>query len=332
MSLLTRRLELPRNLTGELRKARLLEWISIVYIITVVVLMYLVLGSSQAMKAAWLDNFISLVPPIAVLVGLHLRTRAPSLRFPYGYHRAVSIAFQVASVALCVVGLYLIIDSSMKLIEAKHPTIGTMVLFGEPIWLGWLMLPVLAYVGIPAALLGRAKFGPAYYLHNKPLVADAHMEKADWMTALAAALGILGIGLGFWWADSVAALVIGLDILKDGVRHLKDGVFDLMDRRPQTFDGKQPADLPDRVAERLRQLDWVKHVEVRMREAGQVFFGEAFIIPMDDHAPLERIAEASRCADEVDWRMHDLVIQLTTSFGEPHSMHQRLTAERAGTE
>lgn len=64
--------------------------------------------------------------------------------------------------------------------------------------------------------LGRAKLPLSRELYNKILYADADMNKADWSTA-AAILGVIGIGLGFWWADLVAAGVIALDILKDGV-------------------------------------------------------------------------------------------------------------------
>lgn len=34
------------------------------------------------------------------------------------------------------------------LYRLEHPTIGSMVLFGEPVWLGWLMLPSLLWLGL----------------------------------------------------------------------------------------------------------------------------------------------------------------------------------------
>lgn len=42
-------------------------------------------------------------------------------------------------------------------------------------------------------------------------------------------VGVLGIGFGLWWADAVAASVICLDILHDGVRNLRTVVADLLD-------------------------------------------------------------------------------------------------------
>ena len=58
------------------------------------------------------------------------------------------------------------------------------------------------------------------------------MNKADWMTGAAAIGGILGIGLGWWWADAVAAAFISLDILHDGYINLRQAVFDLMNQIP----------------------------------------------------------------------------------------------------
>ena len=43
------------------------------------------------------------------------------------------------------------------------------------------------------------------------------MNRADWLTALAAVVGVIGIGAGLWWADAVAAIVISLEITRDGL-------------------------------------------------------------------------------------------------------------------
>lgn len=144
-------------------------------------------------------------------------------------------------------GAFLLWDSVTALLSFEHPSIGTVRLFGTPIWLGWLMLPALVWSAVPAALLGRAKLPLAGALHDKVLHADATMNKADWLTAGAAMVGVLGIGFGLWWADAVAASVICLDILHDGVRNLRTVVADLLDSQPTTVDHDAPDDAPERV-------------------------------------------------------------------------------------
>ena len=65
-----------------LREARRLEWLTIAYLISAVVLLALVLGSSQAMKIAWIEDLLSLIPPIAFLLAMRFNSRDPTGRFP----------------------------------------------------------------------------------------------------------------------------------------------------------------------------------------------------------------------------------------------------------
>src|SRR5690625_2674094 len=99
---------------------------------------------------------------------------------------------------LLMVGL-LVFESISALIRQEKPPIGVVVLFGQDMWMGWLMIVVMAISAIPMVILGRIKLRLAKELHDKLLYADADMAKADWGTAAATIIGVLGIGLGFWW-------------------------------------------------------------------------------------------------------------------------------------
>lgn len=184
------------------------------------------MGNSQAMKTSWLDDLMALVPPIAFLFAVRFRFKPPNEQFPYGYHRTLSIAFLCASVALAGFGLYLLFDAVMKLVQKEHPSIGMIEIFGWRIWLGWLMIAALIYSAILPVVLGYMKLPLARELHEKVLRADADMNKANWLAASAAILGILGVGMGWWWADSVAAAAISLEIIRDGFTNLKNAVMD----------------------------------------------------------------------------------------------------------
>ena len=76
---LTRDYELPPDKERIHRKAVRLEWITIAYLITAIFFIYLTLGSSQAMKTAWFEDMLSLIPAIAFLVASRVRTMRPSL-------------------------------------------------------------------------------------------------------------------------------------------------------------------------------------------------------------------------------------------------------------
>jgi cation diffusion facilitator family transporter len=300
--------EMPADKRALVAKATRLEWLTIAYLLSAIFFIYLTLGSSQAMKTAWFEDIISLVPAIAFLVAARVRRRAPTEQFPYGFHRSVSIAYLCASLALFAMGTFLLYDSVSALLSFEHPSIGSVQIFGAPIWLGWLMLPALVWSGVPAAIIGRAKLPLAAALHDKVLLADAKMNKADWLTATAALVGVLGIGLGMWWADAVAASVISLDILHDGISNLRTVVADLMNSKPTTVDHSAADPLPTRIENELKKRAWVADARVRMREEGHVFFGEAFVVPADDRDLTARIEDTTRDLQALDWRLHELVI------------------------
>ena len=172
--------ELPPDKHRLLVKAVRLEWFSIGYLLSAIVLLYLTLGSSQAMKAAWVEDILGLLPPAAFLVASRVRRRPPDDRFPYGYHRVTSIAFLTASLALLALGGFILYDSLSKLARFEHPPIDLVKPVGdEPVWLGWLMLAALAYSAVPQVVLGRLKQPLARELHDKVLFADAEMNRAD---------------------------------------------------------------------------------------------------------------------------------------------------------
>lgn len=105
------------------------------------------------------------------------------------------------------------------------------------------MILVLGYCAFPAMWLGYKKMPLAKKIHNKILYTDADTQKADYQMAFAAIVGILGVGLGFWWMDSLPALFISVSVIKDGVSNLKNTVFDRMDRSPMDVTNSHPDEL-----------------------------------------------------------------------------------------
>jgi cation diffusion facilitator family transporter len=303
------RFELPPDKAALHRRAIRLEWWTIAFFAAAVALLAVTLGQSQAMKAAWIEDMLGLVPPAAFLIAARYRKRAPDARFPYGYHRSVSVAFLAGAVALLGLGAYVVYDSLVRLIARERPPIGLIEIFGHRFWLGWLMIVVLLVTMVPAILLGRVKQRIARELHDKVLFADAEMNRADWLTAGAAILGILGIGAGLWWADAVAALIIGGDIVRDGVRTTRTAVANLMDSRPDVVDGSRVHPLPHEVVMAVRDLEWIADAWLRVREEGHVFAGELIVVPRPDTDRLvQRLEALQEFVRAYDWRMHDLVV------------------------
>lgn len=297
-----------------LKKAQILETITVLYMISVITLMYIVLGSSQAMKTAWIEDCLSLIPPLAFLIGSRICWRKPTKKFPYGFNRVNGILFLAAALALLVTGGYLLYESALKLIEQSHPTIGMREYFGHDMWLGWWMILVLLWGGIPPVILGRIKLKHAVKINDKVLYTGAMMNKADWLTALAAMIGVLGIGFGWWWADGLAALLISFDILKDGISQTWEAGTALLDRSPQNVQTGY-SNLPSKIQNHLERKDWIERADIRLHEQGHLIFGEAFIKTSRDFNKQDAESLTSE-VEEIDWRLQDITISYLLEPGK----------------
>ncbi|WP_288871631.1 cation transporter [uncultured Microbacterium sp.] len=303
------RTTLPSEQEQAIKKAVRWEVFTIVYTSITIAVIALVVGESQAMRTAWIEDMLSLIPQIAFLTALLFVRRRPTKKHPYGLHRAMGVGHLVAGVALLAVGLNLAIEAVTGLIAGEHPTIGTVQLFGQTIWLGWLMVAVMAVVIVgPVFLYGPAKSKLAPVLHNKLLYADADMAKADWQTTVASIVGVLGVGVGVWWLDGAAALFIALGIIWDGFRNTRTAIVDLMDQRARTYDSKNPHPLARDIVSYLRSRPWVADAGVRMRDQGQVFHVEAFVVPHRSKVSVEDIDAAAAGIADIDWKMQDVVV------------------------
>lgn len=321
------RTELPERQQQALKRAIRIEWFTLLFLAVAITLVFLVMGSSQAMKAAWIEDLLSLAPPIAFLLAVRLVNKTPTRKYPYGYHRSVGVAHLVAGVALFTMGAFLIYDSASGLILAEHPPIGTVVIFGQQLWLGWLMMLVMALT-IPLPIyFGRVKMKLAEELHDKVLYADADMNKADWMTAAGSIIGVAGIGLGLWWADAAAALFIAASILWDGVKNMKAAITDLMDTRATTFDDDEPHPDAAEIDDYLRGLPWVAEAGSRVRDQGHVFHVESFVVPRHGMQPtVQQLLDAREGCIDLDWKIQDIVVvpidELPEEVGGPSASHQ----------
>lgn len=302
------RTDLPSEQQQALRKAIVWEWATIGYTAVTIAVIALVVGGSQAMKTAWIEDMLSLIPQIAFLLALLVIRRPPSKRFPYGLHRVMGVGHLVAGVALLAVGGSLAVESILGLVRAEHPAIGTVRVFGQTVWLGWLMVGVMSVIVVGPFFYGHAKAKLAPKLHNKVLYADADMAKADWTTTVASIVGVLGVGIGWWWLDGVAALFISLGIIWDGIKNARAAVLDLIDQRARTEDDARPHPLIEQTVAHLDALPWVRESAVRMRDMGQVFHIEAFVVPRRRKVSLEEVEQARRALAGMDWKMQDVLV------------------------
>lgn len=262
----------PREIRDDIAAATRLEWWNIGWTLSIVAAMGLAMGGSQAMKTAWIEDTLGLVPPIAFLIAVRYEARASNQRFHYGYDRVNGLGFLIAAVALFAVGFFLLRNSVTALVMQDHVTIGTVRLWGRDVWLGWFMLGAQAYSTVPSLVIGRKELPLAKRLRDKLLHTDALMNKANWQTNLAGIIGVAGLGFGLWWADSVAAAVISASVIRDGWRALRIATSELVDGIPRELGDNKMSKEAAAIAKALEQR--FPKAKVLMRETGRFIRAE----------------------------------------------------------
>ena len=102
--------EFPSEQQAISDRARRLEWWSLTYTASAAVLMYLTMGTSQAMRTNFFDDVISMVRR---LPSCSPSGSPSSVRFPYAFHTSVSIGYLTASLALLAMGSFLLIEAAI---------------------------------------------------------------------------------------------------------------------------------------------------------------------------------------------------------------------------
>lgn len=297
---------------------RKLEWMTIFYQVGAAALVLWLAGNSQSMKTEWFENALAVFPPLGVLLTYETENKKQDNKHPFGHHRASTVAFVGAAFALAGIGTFLFYDAAKNLISREHPSIGGFNLFGHTIWHGWLMIGILIVTAIPPVLLAKAKIPVAKLLHDKALFADADINRANWLSNGAGVIGLLLVASGQWWGDSLAALIISVDIMHDGWGNVVKSLSDVMDHHPTDLETGRQDPIVAEMLRVLGALPFVEDVRILVREHGRYFFAEIFVKPKKDapqtQATLEPIAMTKQIREAVlplDWRLQHVAIEIT---------------------
>jgi cobalt-zinc-cadmium efflux system protein len=291
----------PPPVRDDMKRAIRLEYWNIGFTISIIATMGLVLGNSQTMKTAWIEDTLGLIPPLVFLVAARFERKRPTKDYRFGFHRVHSLAFLVAAVALAAVGAFLLKDSVETLLKREHATVGTIHLFGHGFWLGWLMIAAQVYALVPPLIIGRLELPLAERMQDAVLHTDAKMNKANWQTGAAGIAGILGLGLGWWWADAAAAAFISVGIISDGLKALRVAAAELVDGMPRALGSTKVDPEAKRLLAKLQEQ--YRGADVRLRETGRYIHAEVCGVDPDRRQDLEALWPGD---PERAWRLAQL--------------------------
>ncbi len=183
------------------RRGFVLEWVTLVWnMVGVIILAVLAISaSSTALAGFGLDSLIEIGASTVVLWELSGTGEQRQRR-----------ALRLIGVAFIALACYLLVQSAVALITQHHPE-------GSVGGIAWTAVTAACMFTLAAL---KTRTGRA--LGNSVLETEGHVTFIDGLLAVAVLLGVtLNTGLGWWWADPLAGLVIVYYAIREAVEIFK---------------------------------------------------------------------------------------------------------------
>lgn len=196
-------------------------WVS-VFVNIVLTCVQVIVGwfaGSQALIADGIHSLSDLISDFVVLFAGHHSKAEPDDDHHYGHYR-------YENAASLVLGFLLVVVGGGMLWAAIHKLINPMSIAQVHAYALWVALLAL----VAKELLFRYMLAVAQRIRSSMLVANAWHARSDAASSLVVALGIGGNLLGFPLLDPIAALIVGLMVIKMGWGFAWNALHDLMDR------------------------------------------------------------------------------------------------------
>jgi cation diffusion facilitator family transporter len=229
----------------------------------------------------------------AVVTGLTLFAVAVAARpadadHPYGHGKAENIAAMIEAVALLGLALGIGWDAVGRLRHLAHPA--------APVDAAWYAFAVIGLSIVVDATRSRVLARTARRYSSPALAADAVHFRADLLTSVVVAAGLLAVRLGHPGADAAGAVAIAAYVCFSSLRLGRRSVDALMDRAPEGAVRRIR-----RVTEGVEGVGEVRRV--RLRYAGgqpqaDVVVGVSRSVPLETaHDLTEQVEQAIRTVE-----------------------------------
>ncbi|MDP1583267.1 MAG: cation diffusion facilitator family transporter [Bradyrhizobium sp.] len=232
---------------------------------------------SLALISDALHSAIDMVATIITWAVVRVSDQPADAEHHYGHGKFESLSALGITALLYILAGGILVESWSRLSErAPPPTISA---------IPFIVLVIEIAVNFWRA---RALHRAARDTRSQALAADALHFASDMFGSFAVIAGLILAGLGFWWGDAVAAIVVALIIGLLGVRMTRSTVETLLDRAPEG--------VSEKAAAAIRTAPGVVDIErLRVRMVGPTHFIDA-IVQVPRTYPIDRVEEIKRMA------------------------------------
>ena len=242
-----------------------------------------VMSGSLALLSEAAHSLIDLGATVMTYFAVRISGKPADAEHHYGHGKVESVSALIETALLFVLAGVVTWEAAKRLMSAQPPEVEA-----TP----WAFA-VIALSIVVDFLRARVLYRTAEKTSSHALAADALHFDSDMWSSLAVLVGLLGIALGYSWADSVAAMAVSVMICIAGWR--------LGRRTIDTLTDTAPAGAADKITAAVMRIPGVVGVEgLRARQEGEVLFvdlgvADSRTLPLDRVAALkDRIVETVR--------------------------------------
>ncbi len=152
---------------------------------------------SLALVADGVHSLSDMTTDLAVLLGVHISSRAPDQQHPYGHGRAETFSAAFIALFLVFVGSVMIYYAAINIAKPSltRPHIAILIVAISSI--------------IAKELLYKTTKRIAIQSYSSALYANAWHHRSDALSSLVVVIGFISLRLGFYYGDQIAAIAVG---------------------------------------------------------------------------------------------------------------------------
>ncbi|WP_298836938.1 cation diffusion facilitator family transporter [Clostridium sp.] len=238
------------------------------------------LSNSKGLAADGLNNTTDIVSSLAVLIGLKISRKPADDDHLYGHFRAETMASLIASLIMIAVGLNVLYNAANSIIffKAQVPDLKA------------ALVGIVCAVGIYFVYRYNKKI--AIQINSSGLMAAAKDNLSDAWVGIGTSVGIIASQFGLPWVDPLAAVLVGILIVKTGWDIFREATLNLTDG----FDKKQL----DNITECINEVTRVRKVkDVRARVNGNNIFLDIIVVVSADLS----VVEGHNITEEIEGKL-----------------------------
>lgn len=218
------------------------------------------MSGSAALLADALHSAADVIASAVTMLSLKISNRPADDKHPYGYGNIQFISSSIVGLILILGAVYLIYESLVAIThgEIEPPSVVAILGAGLSALLNEVMYRYQSCVG-------RENNSPA-------ILANAWDNRSDALSSVAVLIGILVAVLGFPLADRLAAVAVGILVIRIGVELNVDAINGLMDSSIEIDDLREVYDIVNQVEGvegvtylRGRNIGEALHIEVNVK-------------------------------------------------------------------